>query len=93
MNGTGEVQKPKPEKPENPEIRRPEVQELKTLEEAGIQNPKIRGARAALVLTFLLTKFQAFVRILLLLTSSAYPEWQRGQARRSHSNLVQVPRC
>jgi len=27
------------------------------------------------------------------LTSSAYPEWPRGQARRRHSNLVHVPRC
>jgi len=27
------------------------------------------------------------------LTGSAYPEWSRGQALRSHSNLVQVPRC
>jgi hypothetical protein len=34
-----------------------------------------------------------FAIICKLLASSAYPEWLREQAPRSHSNLAQLPRC
>jgi len=40
-----------------------------------------------------LTSHKHLIIFLCCLTGSAYPEWSRGQARRSHSNLVQVPRC
>jgi hypothetical protein len=41
----------------------------------------------------LLTQQALFATISLLLNGSAYPEWLRGQALGSHSNLVQSPRC
>ena len=42
---------------------------------------------------FALDTKKRFCILDLLLNGSAYPEWLRGQARRSHSNLVREPRC
>jgi hypothetical protein len=49
--------------------------------------------RTSLVCLPLLTQQALFATISLLPNGGAYPEWLRGQALGSHSNLVQSPRC